>query len=387
MIFNTLKHVMGELRDQSDHYLLDPPLLGELITALRGLGYSVIGPVVREGAIVYDEIESASQLPVGLRDRQGPGYYRLEERGDKAFFGFVVGPHSWKRFLYPPRVKLFTVSRKGEVTPNNVLGKKLAFIGVRGCELAAISVLDKVLLGGPYVDPVYSAMRREVFIVAVNCTEPGENCFCLSVGTGPEAGSGYDIGLTEVVGDGVHYFVAKAGSSAGKSLLERIGARRATDEEVSEAAARIERARTLFRKGLDVNGLKDLLYKNLESPVYAEVAERCLACANCTLVCPTCFCTTVEEVTTLSGNVAERWRRWDSCFNADFSYIHGGPIRSSRMSRYRQWFTHKLATWIDQFGVMGCVGCGRCITWCPVGIDITEEAAKIRQRVLEVSAT
>ncbi|MEM0382164.1 MAG: 4Fe-4S dicluster domain-containing protein [Nitrososphaerota archaeon] len=374
-----------EERAGTDHYFLDPQQFDELIAALRKLGYSVIGPVVRDGAILYDEIESASQLPVGLRDRQGPGYYRLEERGDKAFFGFVVGPHSWKKFLYPPRVKLLTVSRKGEVTAHNGGERKMAFIGVRGCELAAISVLDKVLLGGPYVDPVYSTKRKHVFIVAVNCTEPGENCFCLSIGTGPEAGPGYDISLTEVVGDGIHYFVARAGSSEGENLLERIGARKATGQEISEASVRMEKSHTLFRKSLDTVGLKELLYRNLESPVYTEVAERCLACANCTLVCPTCFCTTVEEVTDLSGEVAERWRRWDSCFNADFSYIHGGSIRSSRLSRYRQWLTHKLGTWIDQFGVLGCVGCGRCITWCPVGIDITEEAAKIRRREVEVS--
>ncbi len=379
---------MEESAGQNSHYFLDSLLIDKLISALRGLGYSVIGPVVREDTIVYDEIESASQLPVGVKDKQGPGYYRLEKRGDEAFFGFVVGPFSWKKFLYPPRVKLLTVAKNGEVSIHNVdEGKKMAFLGVRACELAAISIFDRVMLGGPYVDPVYSAMRRNIFIIAVNCTEPGENCFCLSTGTGPEVSSGYDISLTEVVSDDAHYFVAKVGSSRGKSLLEHIGARGATSEEISEAAVRMERSHTLFRKKLDTDGLKDLLYKNLESPVYEEIAEKCLACANCTLVCPTCFCTTVEEVTGLSGDAAERWRRWDSCFNIDFSYIHGGPIRSSILSRYRQWFTHKFATWVDQFGVMGCVGCGRCITWCPVGIDVTEVAAKIRQREVEVSAT
>ncbi|MCS7145910.1 MAG: 4Fe-4S dicluster domain-containing protein [Nitrososphaerota archaeon] len=372
--------------EKTCNYFLDPQGFEELILALRGHGYVVYGPVVRDGAIVYDEVESASQLPVGMRDRQGPGYYRLEERGDRAFFGFVVGPHSWKKFLYPPRVKLLTVSKKGEVTLNNGEERKMAFIGVRGCELAAIDVLDRVLLKGPYIDPIYAARKKSLFVVAVNCTEPGENCFCASMGTGPEAKTGYDISLTEVVGDGVHYFVARAGSDEGLSLLKRIGAREATREEVSRAEEKMEESQKSFRKKLNVNGLKELLYRNIESPVYAEVAERCLACTNCTMVCPTCFCTTVEEVTSLNGDVAERWRRWDSCFNLDFSYIHGGSIRSSRLSRYRQWLTHKLATWVDQFGVMGCVGCGRCITWCPVGIDITEEAEKIRRAEVEVAA-
>lgn len=367
----------------ADYYVIGPRELDDLLKVLHGMGFRVFGPRARDGAIVYDEVDSVSQFPVGLRDRQGPGYYRLERRGDGAFFGYVVGPQSWKKFLYPARVRLLTVTRKGEVKLHNTDGSKMAFIGVRGCELAAISILDKVLLGGPYVDPVYAARRKNLFIVAVNCTEPGENCFCSSMGTGPEASSGFDIALTEVLDDGVHYFVARPGSKNAQRFLEQVGARKATEEEVAKAASLMERSRMLFKKRFEAKGCREALYNNLESPVYAEVADRCLACGNCTLVCPTCFCTSTDEVTDLSGEKAERWRRWDSCFNADFSYIHGGPIRASRLSRYRQWITHKLSTWVDQFGMLGCVGCGRCITWCPVGIDITEEAAKIMQRAVE----
>ena len=138
---------------------------------------------------------------------------------------------------------------------------------------------------------------------------------------------------------------------------------------------------------MNTDGIHDLLLANLEHPRWEEVAGRCLTCGNCTMVCPTCFCTSVEDTSDLAGVSAERSRRWDSCFTMDFSYIHGGSVRASPKSRYRQWMTHKLATWWDQFGSSGCVGCGRCITWCPVGIDITEEVRAIRAEPAPSEAT
>ena len=129
---------------------------------------------------------------------------------------------------------------------------------------------------------------------------------------------------------------------------------------------------------METDGIKELLYGNPEHSQWDNVASRCLACANCTMVCPTCFCSTVDDGTSLDLREAWRDRRWDSCFTLEHSHMHSGPVRSSTKSRYRQWMTHKLASWIDQFGTSGCVGCGRCITWCPVGIDITEEVSAIR---------
>jgi ferredoxin len=131
-------------------------------------------------------------------------------------------------------------------------------------------------------------------------------------------------------------------------------------------------------RSLDTEGIRDLLFSNLEHPRWDEVASRCLSCTNCTLVCPTCFCSSVTEVADLSGDRVDRERQWASCFTLDHARIHGGSVRSTTASRYRQWLTHKLAGWIDQFGSSGCTGCGRCITWCPVGIDLTEEVAAIR---------
>jgi Fe-S oxidoreductase len=149
--------------------------------------------------------------------------------------------------------------------------------------------------------------------------------------------------------------------------------------ELQTARHALAEAEKHMGRRLDTSDLPNLLYEHLEDSCWDKVAARCLSCANCTQVCPTCFCSDVVEVSDLLGQKSERIRRWDSCFNLDFSHVHGGNIRPGTRSRYRQWLTHKLASWIDQFGVSGCVGCGRCITWCPVGIDLTAEVEAIRK--------
>jgi ferredoxin len=360
--------------------VIEAEALEALVAALRGHGYRVLGPTVRDGAIVYDELESAAELPVGWGDRQEPGSYRLERRADEARFGYAVGPHSWKQFLFPPRVRLWRASRNGggspEVEEEPLETAPLAFVGVRACELRAIAIQDRVLIGGRYVDRDYAARRDGTFLVAVNCGEPASTCFCVSMGAGPRAEGGYDLALTEILENG-HRLLVEAGSDRGAELLAELPARPAAEADL-EAAGRVVR-RSVERMGrtMPAGDLRDLLADNLEHPRWDEVAERCLSCANCTMVCPTCFCTTVEDKTDLTGEHAERWRTWDSCFSLDHSYIHGGAVRPTGRSRYRQWMTHKLGTWHDQFGSSGCVGCGRCIAWCPVGIDITEEMTAI----------
>jgi ferredoxin len=251
-----------------------------------------------------------------------------------------------------------------------------AFFGVRPCELAAIAAQDRVFLGGAHRDPAYAARRAACLLIAVQCTRPGGTCFCASLGTGPRAAAGFDLALTEVA-DGAPRFVAEVGTPRGAALLEAAGARPASAEEMAEADDRLARAAEGMGRTLRVDGLRDLLFRRYEDPAWDEIGKRCLACANCTQVCPTCFCTTVEDVTDLAGG-AERRRRWDSCFAVDFSYVHGGSVRTSPGARYRQWMTHKLAAWHDQFGTAGCVGCGRCITWCPAGIDLTDEARRLQ---------
>jgi ferredoxin len=356
--------------------------LGQLLQVLRDQGYEVVGPNVREGAIVYERLDSVNELPAGWTDEQDAGKYRLKRRADEALFGYVVGPHSWKKFLFPPVQRLWSAKRNGnafQVFPEQPAAPKLALLGVRACELHAVAIQDKVFMGGQFVDPIYKSRRENLFIVAINCGQAGGTCFCASMNTGPKATSGFDLAMTEVLRDGRHYFVVEVGTERGAEVVKNLPYREATAEDNTIAANIVAETARHMGRCMDTTGIKELLYRNSEHPHWDNVAARCLTCANCTMVCPTCFCTTVEDVTDLTGDHAERWRKWDSCFTTDFSYIHGGSVRATPMSRYRQWMTHKLAAWIDQFGSSGCVGCGRCITWCPVGIDITEEVRALRE--------
>jgi sulfhydrogenase subunit beta (sulfur reductase) len=365
--------------------LLDLDGLEALVRALRDRSYRVIGPTVRDGAIRYDEISSIADLPRGWTDEQDGGTYRLRRRDDEALFGYAVGPHSWKQFLFPPQTLLMRVRRTGDGglemrdASQEEEAPRLAFLAARACDLNAIAIQDRVFLQRGVRDPTYATRRENAFIVAVNCGEPAGTCFCVSMGTGPRAEGGFDLALTEVLdGDG-HRFVVEVGTEQGAEVLAGLPSQEAWTADREAADAVVASAASRMGRHMDTDGIKELLYRNYEHPRWDEVASRCLSCTNCTMVCPTCFCSTVEDTTDLTGQYAERSRVWDSCFTLDHSEMGGGHVRSSNRSRYRQWMTHKLATWIDQFDTSGCVGCGRCITWCPVGIDITEELQAIRQ--------
>jgi len=362
--------------------VLERDHLQSLLDVLSKRGFRVLGPTVRDRAVVYDDLTSVADAPVGWTDEQDGGTYRLKKRADGALFGYTKGPTSWKNFLHPSAVRLWRAKTGGngfQIEEGAENAGKLAFIGVRSCDLHAIAVQDKVFLDGKYSDPVYKARRKDNFIVAVNCGQADGTCFCVSMNTGPKATSGFDLALTEVLDAKRHYFVVEVGTKQGGEVLGQVPHKPATAAEKAAAERIVAEAAGRMGRTMNTKGIKELLYRNYDNPRWDDVAKRCLTCGNCTLVCPTCFCTTVEDTTDLAGEHVERWRKLDSCFTMDFSYIHGGSVRASSRARYRQWMTHKLATWIDQFGTSGCVGCGRCITWCPVAIDITEEAGAIRK--------
>ncbi|MDX9690405.1 MAG: 4Fe-4S dicluster domain-containing protein [Alphaproteobacteria bacterium] len=371
--------------------LLDEAGLQAFLSLLLKIGYTPIGPKVRDGAVVYEPITSITELPVGIKDEQEGGHYRLSQSPNGSFFDYTVGPTSWKKYLFPPVHKMWSAEKQGgafKVIKDKKEEPAYAFIGVRSCELNAIHIQDKVFgfdradhcEKGIFSDPGYVARRSKSLIIAVNCGRANKTCFCTSMGGSPHVteGQGYDLALTELHSSSHHEFIVEVGSERGALILDLLPYKPVTHSHVSAEQAQERKARhDITRKMPD--DVKTVLKKNIEHPRWDSVADRCLSCANCTMVCPTCFCSTVEERTDLTGDHSERWRMWDSCFSIDFSYIHGGAIRSETKSRYRQWMTHKLSNWHDQFNSSGCVGCGRCITWCPVGIDITEEAQVIKR--------
>jgi ferredoxin len=368
--------------------VLDVDGLDLLIAALGDDGWRVLGPTVRDGAVVPGPLSGVADLPRGVGDDQQPGRYRLRDRGDEALFGFASAAMSWKPVLFPPQHLLWRGTRTADgftAEQTSEPPDRQALVGVRPCDLAAIAVHDRVLAqrwkARPAADPDYEARRHAVFVVVVVCGAPASTCFCADLGSGPapRGDLGYDLALTEVLDDGGHRFVVRVGSEAGARLLAAVPTRPADAVDEQAADDVVEAATAAMRRGrLDTAGLPALLDAEVEHPHWDDVATRCLACGACTAVCPTCFCTSVQDVTDLTGTTAERWRVWDSCFSAGFSYVHGGPVRSSTKARYRQWLTHKLGTWPAQFDTSGCVGCGRCLTWCPVGIDITAEVDALR---------
>lgn len=370
--------------------MVDADGLDAVIKQLRSDGRTVIGPTVSDGAIVHREIEGVTELPVGWTEDQEPGSYQLTPTNDRRMFAFSAPAESWKRFVFPARSLLIRGRRDdGAVTVEQpqLEPTPVAFFGIRSCDLAALAVLDRVFLDPDHVDGDYANRRADVFVVAAGCANPGRTCFCASMGTGPSPSSGFDLAVSEIsTCHGIEYLV-ESGSERGAALLDGLSGRSVNQNDRALVdASRLDAFASMGRT-LDPAD-PPLAAQDPEDPRWADIAERCLACANCTMVCPTCFCSSVEDTTSLDGLETQRDRVWDSCFTLDFTHMHGGSTRTSTASRYRHWLLHKLVTWHDQFDTSGCVGCGRCLTWCPVGIDLTVEVAALarsQRHKLEVS--
>lgn len=368
---------MGSLQQ----YRLNVACLQRLFEHFKSKHYQNIGPIYRDSAIMIDELDQFEEIPRGYYEKIDKGFYRIHKTADGSFFQYTVGPQSFKQFLHPVRRKLWTAKSENgtfRVENEETEHQPKVFWGIRSCDLSSIHVLDKVFFNQKFRNNYYEDARKNLVLIAVNCGKPSANCFCTTMDTGPKAKSGFDFALTEVLSENEHFFICECGNDNAVELCEELGFKAAEKEDIQAAKKILDNSAKSMEKRMSPKNVAKTLKENLEHKHWAKVHEKCLACANCTMVCPTCFCTATEDITDVSGDHSERWLRWDSCFHGDYSYIHGGVVRGSVKSRYRQWLTHKLSNWYDQFGTSGCVGCGRCITWCPVGIDLTEEVKALQ---------
>lgn len=346
--------------------------------------YRVIGPKIKGRSIVFSEIEF-KDIPFGYKDHQGRGTYRLEKIDSNFLFTFSNGMDSLKRFLFPPKTEVFSfqINKKGfHIRPLKKNDSALAFFGVRACDLTALKLYDRIFLKGITRDSNYDGIRSNIFIVALNCGIPSNNCFCSSMDSGPEVRDYFDISLTEID----RFFLIEGGSQKGKEFIKGLTLEDASSEDLIKKRDIIDLCKRDIKKNFNSQDISSLIYRNFEHPRWQETAKRDLECGNCTQVCPTCFCNSTYDRISLSEIKRYpyisgiRMRTWDSCFSRNFARVHGGNFRPSRRARYRHWVCHKMVYTKEQFGITGCVGCGRCITWCPAGIDITEEINALRGR-------
>jgi sulfhydrogenase subunit beta (sulfur reductase) len=321
--------------------------------------FDVLGPVKKKnGQVIFEQINNPECI-------------------DLNYCSTMLSP---RQFIYPSRQALFQMNQKTgrcqTIMPER--NKKKLIFAIHPCDMHAISILDRIF-SGDFKDAYYKKQRQSSITIVLNCSRACDSGFCSSMATGPflQLQDGFDVVLTAMTDN----YLIEFGSKKGKEIVEKAKKlRRAAKENFAEKKQIEEQAKKSFTKQLDTKNLPELLMRNPEHQVYKQTADaKCLGCTNCTMVCPTCYCYNIEDSTDFDLKSTTRSRYWDSCQELNFAKVHEGNFRSSRQARLRQFVTHKLATWVEQYGCFGCVGCGRCMTWCPTGIDLTEIAKEIQQ--------
>ncbi len=346
-----------------------------LLELLKQRGFEILGPRAADGMISFAPLSSADQLPWGVEDEQEAGRYRLADGPANRAFFWTSAAQSIKPLAFPAAEGLWQVRFSDDGRPrfSETLPapKPIAIIGVRACDLAALELLDRHFYDKG--DPWYRARRDALCTVAVNCARSAATCFCRSTGDGPSVNSRHDLLLDEIE-DG---FVIQAGSPLGEALIADCDWQPASAEHLADAKVQTEAAASTQTRSLPEVDLESMLGNRANVAAWQKIGEQCLACGNCTAVCPSCFCHRHTEEPALDAASSSHGREWDSCFSNDHSLMHGQPHRREISHRYRQWLSHKLGGWHSQYGRSGCTGCGRCITWCPVGIDLTRSVSAV----------
>lgn len=316
--------------------------------------YEVVGPVRKGKKYTFEKISSVEEMSLDYDTT-------------------ILPP---KKLLLPPKEKLFSFSIEDGVVKikEEKEERKTVLFAVHPCDVNAILLLDKVM-EKDFLDPYYFGKRRGMVLIAMNCTQPRENCFCTSFDTGPELKVGYDLLLSDL---GKKYLV-EVGTEDGEKLVKGAKLRNAKKEDMKEKKKRINIVKRKIRKAIEIENLEKYLKKNFDHEKWGELKEKCLFCGSCTLVCPTCFCYNVTDFNSHTLRTGERIRNWDSCLTLEFAEVAlGGNFRKERDARIKQRIYHKLDYFKEQFDSLGCVGCGRCIDACVMEIDITEVISAIR---------
>ena len=311
---------------------------------------------------------------------EGLSYHKLD--GDKLLLEFTNSKKPPKDVFFPQTEKMFDFEREGNqftgVQEPAKSEKPLILFGIRPCDANSMTVLDK-LFSWDYTDPYYIDRRERATIISFSCTTPQmpqENCFCTSVDGSPSSKEGADMLWTDI---GDSYYVESL-NDKGKKILD-LGKelfKDATNDTKTKAQAVQKKAEDTLVRTLSKEGITTALEANFDSTYWDQFSRRCLGCGICTLLCPTCHCFDINDI--ISNGKVWRERTWDSCQNCYYTvHASGHNPRPARKHRQRNRIYHKFLYLPKNLDVLGCVGCGRCISRCPVNIDIIEVAEGVQE--------